>query len=193
MGFNSGFKGLIYSKYSNLQLLATQPDPLTTNKIGAHLQSHFPDLRSCSPYFPLVVIKVQSQRTDVVNFVLWHYLDAFWRSPVRASPYDTNKSTNKTQLFSSSLLLEVHMWLNMFRASPRPSSGAYNCTRTVWFYLWKETAGELLSWYGLPDHDQQRSSRFLPKVEPEGPSAVVCSWWWARRRPKHVEPHMNVE
>jgi hypothetical protein len=28
---------------------------------------------------------------------------------------------------------------------------------------------------------------------PEAPSAVVCSWWWAGRRPTHVEPHMNVE
>jgi hypothetical protein len=44
------------------------------------------------------------------------------------------------QLFFTSLLLDVHMWLNMFRASPRPSSGANNCTRSLWFYLWKETA-----------------------------------------------------
>jgi len=28
---------------------------------------------------------------------------------------------------------------------------------------------------GLPDHDQQRSSRFSPTVKPEAPSAVVCS------------------
>jgi len=44
------------------------------------------------------------------------------------------------QLFFMSLLFDVHMRLNMFRASPRPSSGAYNCTRSLWFYLWKETA-----------------------------------------------------
>jgi len=42
------------------------------------------------------------------------------------------------------LLLDVHMWLNMFRASPRPSSGAYNCTRSLWFYRWKEAAGAFL-------------------------------------------------
>jgi len=78
------------------------------------------------------------------------------------------------QLFFTNLLLDVHMWLNMFRASPRPSAGGYNCTRSLWFYLWKERAVALLVvvW---PDHDQQRSSRFLPKVEPEAPSAVVCS------------------
>jgi len=34
----------------------------------------------------------------------------------------------------TSLLLDVHMWFNMFQASPRPSSGAYNCTRSLWFY-----------------------------------------------------------
>jgi len=43
-----------------------------------------------------------------------------------------------------------------------------------------------------PDHDQQRSSCFLPTVKPEAPSAVVCSWWWAGRRLKH-EPHINVK
>jgi len=40
---------------------------------------------------------------------------------------------------------------------------------------------------------KQRFRPFLPKVEPEAPSAVACSWWWAGWRPKHVEPHMNVE
>jgi len=74
----------------------------------------------------------------------------------------------------TSLLLDVHMWLNMVRASPRPSSGAYNCTRSLWFYRWKEAAGALLVMV-WPDHDQHHSSRFLPTVEPEAPSAVVCS------------------
>jgi hypothetical protein len=36
------------------------------------------------------------------------------------------------------------MWLNMFRASTRPSSGAHNCTRSLWFYRWKEVAAALL-------------------------------------------------
>jgi hypothetical protein len=47
------------------------------------------------------------------------------------------------------------------------------------------------SWSGQTTTNN--SSRFLPKVEPEAPNAVVCSWWWAERRTKHVEPHMNVE
>ena len=45
----------------------------------------------------------------------------------------------------TSLLLDVYVWLNMFcRASSRPSSGAYNCTRSLWFYRWREAAGALL-------------------------------------------------
>jgi len=32
----------------------------------------------------------------------------------------------------------------MFRASSRPSSGAYNCINSLWFYRWRESAGALL-------------------------------------------------
>jgi hypothetical protein len=31
------------------------------------------------------------------------------------------------------LLLDVYVWLNMFRAPLRPSSGAHNCTSNLWF------------------------------------------------------------
>ena len=87
----------------------------------------------------------------------------------------------------TSLLLDVYVWLNMFRAPLRPSSGAYNCTRSLWFYRWSVVGR------GLQDHDQQRSSRFSPTVKPEAPSAVVCSWWWAGKHPKHAVPHVNVK
>jgi hypothetical protein len=33
----------------------------------------------------------------------------------------------------TSLLLDVYVWLNMFRALSRPSSGAYNCVSSLWF------------------------------------------------------------
>jgi len=64
------------------------------------------------------------------------------------------------------LLLDVYVWLNMFRAPLRPSSGAYNCTRSLWFYRCSGVVGALLfvvwpdHWSGpvvWPDHDQQRS------------------------------------
>jgi hypothetical protein len=44
----------------------------------------------------------------------------------------------------TNLLLDVYVWLNMFRASSRPSSGAYNFTRSLWFYRWREAVGALL-------------------------------------------------
>jgi len=96
--------------------------------------------------------------------------------------FDVRKSVhlNTIQIIQStrcnsftSLLLDVHVWLNLFRASPRPSSGAYNCTRSLWFNRWREAVGALL--VVVSDHDQQRSSRFSPTVKREAPSAVVCS------------------
>jgi len=51
--------------------------------------------------------------------------------------------TTRRYIFTN-LLLDVYVWLNMFRASARPSSGAYNCSRRVWFYRWREAAGALL-------------------------------------------------
>jgi len=45
---------------------------------------------------------------------------------------------------------------------------------------------------GRPDHDQQRCYRHSPTVKPEAASAVVCSWWWAGRRPK-LEEHIKVK
>jgi len=44
----------------------------------------------------------------------------------------------------TSLLLDVYVWLNMFRAPPRPSSGAYNCINSLWFYLWRVVVAALL-------------------------------------------------
>jgi hypothetical protein len=44
----------------------------------------------------------------------------------------------------TSLLLDVYVWLNMFRAPLRPSSGAYNYTRSLWFNRWRVAVGALL-------------------------------------------------
>jgi hypothetical protein len=35
-------------------------------------------------------------------------------------------------------------FMNMFRAPPRPSSGAYNCINSLWFYRWNVTVAALL-------------------------------------------------
>ena len=44
----------------------------------------------------------------------------------------------------TSLLLDVYAWLDTFQASPRPSSGAYNCASSLWFNRWRAVAGALL-------------------------------------------------
>ena len=85
---------------------------------------------------------------------------------------DSNNSTNKMQQFHN--FIDVYVWLNMFRAPLRTSSGAYNCTRRLWFYRWSVVVGALLVvvW---PDHDQQRSNHHAPTVKSEATSAVVRS------------------
>jgi len=40
--------------------------------------------------------------------------------------------------------------LNMFRAPPRPSSGAYNCINSLWFYRWSVAVAALLAGSGRP-------------------------------------------
>jgi hypothetical protein len=65
----------------------------------------------------------------------------------------------------------------MFREFPHPSSGAYNCINSLWFYRWSMAVAALLVvvWqvYNLPDHDQQRCCLHAPTVKPEAAKAVV--------------------
>jgi len=127
-----------------------------------------------------------TKKATYLESVFMLYLSGKWEY--------TSKQTYQIQIHQptrcnsfTGLLLDVYVWLIMFRATLHPSSGAYGCTRSLWFYRWS-VAGR-----GLADHDQQRSNRHAPKVKPEAPSAVVRSWWWAERSPKHVEPHINVK
>ena len=70
-----------------------------------------------------------------------------------ASDFDVPKSVhhhtiqiNQPTRWNSftSLLLDVYVWLNMFRAPIHPSSGAYNRTSNLWFYRWKMAVGASL-------------------------------------------------
>ena len=59
--------------------------------------------------------------------------------------HHTNQIYQPTRCNSfTSLLLDVYVWLNMFREPLRPSSGAYNCTKSLWFYRWSVAVGALL-------------------------------------------------
>jgi hypothetical protein len=51
-----------------------------------------------------------------------------------------------------------------------------------------ERGGNSVVGRGL-DHEQQRCYHHACTVKPEAIDAVVSSWWWAWRRPKHVERH----
>jgi hypothetical protein len=49
--------------------------------------------------------------------------------------FNSNKSTNQMQQFYK-FITWCFVWLNMFREPPCPSSGAYNCINSLWFYRW---------------------------------------------------------
>jgi hypothetical protein len=56
------------------------------------------------------------------------------RGTVHHSTIHKEKS-NKMQQCIKLLLFYIYMKLNMFRATHRPSSGAYNCTGSLWFFI----------------------------------------------------------
>ena len=65
------------------------------------------------------------------------------------------------------------------------------------FYTWKAVGrvvvGRCQAQY-VPDNVQQLHVQQPSTYEkPEAASAVLGSWWWALRRPKHVGLHMDME
>jgi len=99
--------------------------------------------------------------------------------------FNSNKLTNQMRQFYKFITWRF-VSFNMFRAPPRPSSGAYNCINSPCFYCWSVVVAALLVvvW--------PRLTTLLPpspKLKPEAVNAVLSSWWWAWRRPKHVERH----
>jgi len=53
------------------------------------------------------------------------------------------KLTNQMQQFYKFITWHF-VSLNMFWAPPRPSSGAYNCINSLWFYRWSVVVAVLL-------------------------------------------------
>jgi hypothetical protein len=112
-------------------LQKTQANPVTppqthlllkVNSCHAQTSRHVTNVTTrtmVSKYF--VVMKVLFIRFDVRQSVHHHMIQVI--QPTRCNSF-------------TRLLLDVYVWLNMFRASLRPSSGAYNCTRSLWFYRW---------------------------------------------------------
>ena len=80
------------------------------------------------------------QKTDYLLYRLTFQFD--FRKSVHHHTIQINQPTRCNSF--TRLLLYVCLWLNTFRASLRPSSGAYNCTRRLWFYRWDVPVGALL-------------------------------------------------
>jgi hypothetical protein len=71
-----------------------------------------------------------------------YYVTFYVRKYVHHHTIQINQPT-RYKIFTV-LLLDVYVWLNTFLALLRPSSGAYNCTRSLWFYRWSVAVGAFL-------------------------------------------------
>jgi len=129
----------------------------------------------------------------------WVQLPHLTKLMVTENQSNSNKSTNQMQLFHNFITLKVYVSRNMFRAPPRPSSGAYNCINRLWFHRWSVdgssvVGGGLAGWHNQSQTTTNNAvTTNAPTVKPEAVNAVVSCWWWERRRPKHVERHTNLE
>ena len=99
---------------------------------------------SCEPKYEIVKLQLPPQRskfhrgsnslpTSFCCFAVPPYTANYSSTfDVRKSVHHHTIQINQPTRYNSftSSLLDVYVWLNMFRASPRPSSGAYNCIRS---------------------------------------------------------------
>jgi hypothetical protein len=93
----------------------------------------------------LLRLKISSyQEPKISTVICTFYLCFLVLSTITTTFYVPIQINQPTRCNSfTSLLLDVYVWLNMFRASPHPLSGAYNCTSSLWFYRWREAAEAL--------------------------------------------------
>ena len=76
-----------------------------------------------------------------------YYLDdvSYISDVCKSVHYHTIQINQPTSCNSfTSLLLDVYVQLNMFRAPLLASSGAYNCISILWFYRWSVVVAALL-------------------------------------------------
>jgi hypothetical protein len=137
-----------------------------------------------------VAVRETAGYRGAIGLLLAGETDVVWRWQVRASSYNSNKLINQIQQFYN-LLLDVLFCSTCFGRLHAHHQELTTSLTASGFTL--ERGGSSVVSIGLADHDQQRSNRHFPTVKPEVASAVVCSWWWADRRPKHVEPQINVK
>jgi hypothetical protein len=83
------------------------------------------------------------------------------------------KKSNKMQQCVKFLLVHIYIKFNMFRATQRPSSGALNCTNSLWFCI----RGMLLDVWLLDAVSVQQPHVQQPSTyaKPEAVSSVLGS------------------
>ena len=67
-----------------------------------------------------------------------------------------------------------------------------NCSSSLWFYLRTVVIDVLCSWLGRPDHEHSTTVTTIRRKNQRLPLKSLTSWWWAGKRPKHVELYINV-
>jgi len=80
---------------------------------------------------------------------------------------------NRCNSFTS-LLLDVYVSLTMFWAPPRPSSGAYSCINSLWFYHWSIGSSSVVG-RGRQTTTNNAATTNAPTVKPEAVNAAVSS------------------
>jgi len=119
------------------------------------------------------------------NFCCKSPVPNFYKWQTRPQMMQINQPTRCNSF--TSLLLDVYVWLNMFRAPLRPSSGAYNCTRSLWFYRWS-----------IVGHGRKTMTNNAPTAMLQRQNQRLLVQLYApddgrRGAPKHVEPHINIK
>jgi len=66
------------------------------------------------------------------------------------------------------------MSLNMFWAPPRPSSGAYNCINSLWFYRWS-FGGNSVVGRGRETTTNNAATTNAPTVKPEAVNLYLAN------------------
>jgi len=79
------------------------------------------------------------QMAFVLQYITAPTCFGYYLLPLQAkicgSCYLLHRKSNKMQQCIKILLFHIYMKLKMFRATHRPSSGAWNCTSSLWFCI----------------------------------------------------------
>jgi len=102
----------------------------TMRNIPEEQRSHLPCGRSWKSRLPE---ELKSHLSFVICFLQCRNLNLTLVGPCIIIQFKYINQPDAT--FSQVYYLDVYVSLNMFRTPPRPSSGAYNCINSLWFYL----------------------------------------------------------